>query len=227
MSQTSHWQFGLLVAYILPGFVALFGIAPLVPMVAKWLQPVNLSELSVGPTVYAILAAITFGMIASCFRWLTIDHLHEWMGVRRPDWNDIHLENRLSAFNYLVEIHYRYYQFYANMIVSILACYGLNRFMRTMPFLGLRTDFAVLFLCAVLFIGSRNALSNYYTATRRLLGHVAEKDYVGATMTNGRDHESAGCTAAERPSQQDKAKIKNEISAKPEPPKAKTINPQK
>ena len=73
-------QFGLIVAYLLPGFIALAGVAPFVPAVSSWLQPVN-SGLDIGPPVYALMAAIAAGMIVSCFRWLLIDHIHSVTGI--------------------------------------------------------------------------------------------------------------------------------------------------
>ena len=69
--------------------------------------------------MYAVLAATTIGMIVSCFRWLIIDHLHRWTGVIPPVWDDTRLEERLPAFDYLVESHYRYYQFVANTVVAL------------------------------------------------------------------------------------------------------------
>lgn len=35
------------------------------------------------------------------------------MGITPPTWNDGRLPERVTAFNYLVEHHYRHYQFYA------------------------------------------------------------------------------------------------------------------
>ncbi len=187
------------------------------PVVAQWLRPVNQGGLNVGPTVDAILAATTAGMIVSCFRWLLIDHLHQWMGVTRPAWDDSRLEDRLGAFSYLVEIHYRYYQFYANMIVAIALVYGLNRFMNTLPFLGARTDVAVLILCIVLFVGSRDALLNYYAGTGRLLGRNAAKGFTGDPMTNGRDHDHAASAAVSSTQADTKGNNKPLAQTKPEP----------
>src|SRR5437773_797465 len=83
--------------------------APLVSLVAAWLRPGSYAEASLGPPVYAILAATTIGMIVSCFRWLIIDHIHYATGLRPAAWDDSRLADRLGAFNYLVESHYRYY----------------------------------------------------------------------------------------------------------------------
>src|SRR5258707_5032241 len=85
-------QFGLLVAYVLPGFVALAGLAPIVPGVAQWLRPAigtpSSADLGLGAPLYAVLAATAVGLTLSCFRWLLLDRVHHWTGVRRPAWDD-------------------------------------------------------------------------------------------------------------------------------------------
>src|SRR5712671_5880452 len=94
-------QFGLLIAYLLPGFVALAGIAPLVPTVAGWLKADQTA--SFGAPLYALLAATAVGMVVSCFRWLIVDKIHVFFGVSAPTFNARALEERPAAFNYLVE----------------------------------------------------------------------------------------------------------------------------
>lgn len=102
MQDKSLSQFGLLVAYVLPGFIALVGIAPLFPIVGRWLQPVTQGDLGLGPPVYAVLGATAAGLILSCFRWLLLDNLHHLLGVQRPILDDRQLAERLGGFDYLV-----------------------------------------------------------------------------------------------------------------------------
>ena len=187
---SSSKQFGLMVAYLLPGFIVLAGIAPFAPLVAAWLQPLNQAQASLGAPVYAVLAATTIGMIVSCFRWLIIDHIHHWTGVRLPVWDDSRLLERVGAFNYLVDNHYRYYQFYSNILVAVAIAYLINRVATTSPLFGVGTDLGFIFVCAALFAGSRDALSKYYLRTTRLIGHISQKG--GTPMTNGNQHESGG-----------------------------------
>jgi hypothetical protein len=168
-------QFGLIVAYLLPGFIALAGIAPLIPVVSSWLQPLS-QGIGIGPPLYALLAATAMGMVVSCFRWLLIDAIHSVTGITPPVLNYGALEQRLESFNFIVESHYRYYQFYANALISILFAYGVNRLLKTSSLLGFGTDLGVFILCAVLFTGSRDALSKYRTRSSQLVGHVAEKE---------------------------------------------------
>jgi hypothetical protein len=188
MSQASQWQFGLIMAYILPGFIALVGMAPLLPVVATWLHPVDQSGLGLGPPVYAVLAATAVGLFLSCFRWLTIDQIHYETGVRRPEWDDQQLVTALGGFDYLVQNHFRYYEFCGNTLVAVLWAYGLNRWMGTVPFLGAGTDLGILVVLVVLFTASRDALAKYYTRTRRLLGDVATNETGDNIMFNGNDH---------------------------------------
>jgi hypothetical protein len=226
MSQTSNWQFGLILAYVLPGFIALVGTAPLLPVVATWLRPVAQGDLGLGPPVYAVLAATAVGLFLSCFRWLTIDQIHYWTGVRRPDWDDRQLVTALGGFDYLVQNHFRYYEFCGNTLVAVLWTYGLNRWMATLPFLGTGTDLGVLIVSAVLFTASRDALAKYYGRTGRLLGQFAEKGIEGATMFNGNDHERE--EASPSPRQRDtKPQEKPKTTTKPPPDRGTTETTQK
>jgi len=193
MPKITSRQFGLIVAFLIPGFIGLAGVAPLIPIVGEWLRPVNLGSFGIGPTIYALIAAIAVGMILSCVRWLVVDHLHQWSGIATPTWDFRQLENRLEALDYLSDNHYRYYQFYANTLVAVLWAYPVNRLLHTSPLLGFGTDFGVALLCIVLFLGSRDALSKYRIRADQLIGQVVKKD--GESMTNGIDHHAGGSTS--------------------------------
>jgi hypothetical protein len=83
--ETINRQFGLMVAYLLPGFIGLGGVALLVPSVAHWLEPLANQSVadSLGAPVYAVLSAFAMGMVLSCFRWIIIDHIHHWTGIKK------------------------------------------------------------------------------------------------------------------------------------------------
>lgn len=215
-------QFGLIVAYLLPGFVGLAGVAHFMPLVSVWLRPTSYSEASLGPPIYALIAATTIGMIANVFRWMVIDHIHWWTVVVPPVWDDNRLEERLGAFTYLVENHYRYYQFVANALVAVVWTYSINRFLNTSPLLGVGTDVGAVVLCAALFATSRETLLKYYTRTSRLLGLVTNTDSGDNVMHNGNDHGVAGGTSqAPPPETKPVAKPKeasNPKEGKPKPP---------
>jgi hypothetical protein len=207
-------QFGLVIAYLLPGFVALAGIAPLSAIVAKWLYADQ--TVSFGAPVYALLAATAAGMVVSCFRWFVVDRIHILTGVAAPVFNARALEDRPAAFNLLVESHYRYYQFYANTLVAVVWTYAIYRLLVKSSHLALGTDIGVLILCAVLFAGSRDALSKYRNRSGQLVGQLILNKSEGEPMTNGIDHNQGNGDKSEKQSTPPKPAAKPEIPAKPQ-----------
>ncbi len=171
MADTStQQQFGLVMAYLLPGFTGLAGLAPLLPQVNEWLLPVSQEGLGFGPPIYALLLATSVGLIVSCVRWLVIDHLLERLGIPKAIKDYEKLPQVLETYDYLINVHYRYYQFYSNSVISILFAYLPNRLLGTMSLLGLGTDLGVFVVCAVLLLGARDALTKY----RKKLIHILD-----------------------------------------------------
>ena len=185
MTGSSARQFGLIIAYVLPGFLALAGSAPLIPAVSHWLTPVPATEsgFGLGPPLYSILAAMALGLVLSCLRWVIVDHAHQWMGVQRPIWEDSQLDRVLGAFDYLVQSHYRYYEWCGNTLLAVLWTYGVNRALGTLPIFGPVTDTGIALLVLVLFLASRSALANYYDRTRRLIGAADVKSEITSCST--------------------------------------------
>src|SRR5687768_10950940 len=93
-------NFGLVIAYLIPGFVALAGIVPFSPLVRAWLS--GPETMNFGAPLYALLAATAAGMIVSVFRWLIIDGVHSLTGLGAPAFNARALEERPAAFAVLV-----------------------------------------------------------------------------------------------------------------------------
>lgn len=220
MTDSTTRLFGLLIAYVLPGFFALVGFVPLIPTVGQWLQPVSLGEFGLGPPIYSLMTATVLGMLLSCLRWAIIDVIHHRTGITPPRWDPERLEARMSAFTYLVENHYRYYQFYASVLVAAVLLYPLNRASATLPYLGPGTDLGAILLCAILFAGSRDALAKYYQRTSRLVGSAAEKGLMGEDMTNGCHHDTGGGTAP-------KGETAASTKPKPQPEVKQAINSRK
>ncbi len=167
MKEITAGNFGLLVAYLLPGFVCVLGVAASSTSTQTWITPGGASGPSVGGFLYLTLASLTAGMLVSAVRWAIVDRLHHATGVRPPTWDFQRLQERLSAFELLVESHYRYYQFYANMLVAATAAYASWRTIG-----GLDSNYAdvgFVALESILFLGSRDALSKYYRRAEQLL----------------------------------------------------------
>src|SRR5213592_2931233 len=91
-------DFGLLIAYVLPGFTALWGATYVSPGV----RPLFGTEASAGPSVGGFLfltaAATVKGLTVSTVRWLVIDSLHHRTGIPPPRWDFGLLGPNVTAF---------------------------------------------------------------------------------------------------------------------------------
>jgi hypothetical protein len=180
-------NFGLLIAYIIPGFIALLGLSLVSEPIRLWLLGAGASGPSIGGVVYLMLACVAAGMTASAVRWALVDAIHHRCGLVRPVWDDARLMERLDAYLTLIEIHYRYYQFYSNSLVALLFSFGIK--CRRDGIACGWLEGGVLFVSVVFYAASRDALSRYYHRSALLLGITKG---LGTDMTNGGHHDTTG-----------------------------------
>jgi hypothetical protein len=177
MKEDSVTNFGLLIAYVLPGTVSLWGIAQIFPSVGVWFSGYQNAPPTVGTFLYHLFASLGLGLTASTIRWLCLDMLHSRTGIPLPRFDFSKLGERVEAFDLLVESHYRYYQFYGNSLVSLFVAYVAWRWspMSDSTPLGWPELFLVsvgaLFLAA-----SRDTLRKYYGRVAGLLNEVRPSD---------------------------------------------------
>lgn len=162
--------FGLLIAYVLPGFTVLLGLATVFDPVRVWLLGADSAQLTVGGVLYITAASVTIGMILNAIRWAVFDTLHHATGVTKPSWDDARLADRLPAFERLVEDHFRYYQFYANTALASLIAFAAWRSSAFYPpALSPWAEMGLAVLEFTLVAASRDALKRYYRRTSALL----------------------------------------------------------
>ena len=170
MSELSEKNFGIVIAYVVPGFVALWGISHLSPTVDSWITTSQHGAPTIAGFLYVTLASLTAGLTVSAVRWAIVDSLHHATGVKPPSWDFVNLDDRLQGFLALVENHYRYYQFYANMLVSGAAAYSTQVVLRGNFCQANWSTVGFILLGSVFLAGSRDALQKYYSRVERLLG---------------------------------------------------------
>ncbi len=174
MKDDSISNFGLLIAYILPGLVALWGGSQLIPSLSSWILPTTAEAPTVGGFLYTTVAAIGAGLTASTVRWLVIDPLHHATGIARPQFDFSRFAERVEAYHVLNENHYRYYQFYANTLMAGLFAYFTWRCRRSLVDEPLGwPEFACALLAAVFFAASRDTLRRFYARLSSVLGEGA------------------------------------------------------
>jgi hypothetical protein len=159
-------NFGLLIAYVIPGFVMLWGFAPYSPTIRIWLSQNPTDGATIGGFLYGTIASVGAGLLISTLRWLVIDSIHDRSGIRQPAWNLRKLRDSVSAFDRIVDHQYRYYQAYANGIVSISIALPMHWIAD--EFSGLQL-MGMLLMDALLFVGSRDVLRKYYQRVDALL----------------------------------------------------------
>ena len=182
----SNENFGLVIAYVLPGFVALWGVSYFSPTVESWIMASQQGAPSVAGFMYVTVASLAAGLTVSAIRWAIIDNIHHLTGVVPPAWNFVNLDDKLQGFLTLNENHYRHYQFYSNMFISAgftyLAWLVWNG-------KGLKAvGWANLYFVAleiVLFVTSRDTLAKYYSRVSQLLGTLETPKKGACRMANG------------------------------------------
>jgi hypothetical protein len=172
VQEVSPFNFGVVVAYLVPGFVVLWGFSFYSPVVRAWLSvpPGNLP--TVGGLLYVTVASLAAGMTVSAIRWAVFDTLHHRTGLAPPQWNFATLPEKLEAYQALIEIHYRYYQLHSHLLLALAFAYGA-RFFAT-PSGAYRVgvvDFGFIIVIVVLLLASRDALRKYYRRAGELLNH--------------------------------------------------------
>lgn len=162
-------DFGLIIAYILPGLLALHGAGYLFVPIHQLMDPAR-QQPSVAGFLLVTLASIGFGLLMSTVRWLVIDTIHHRTGVLPNRWDFSKLQQNMGAFDLLVSYQYRYYQFYGNGLVALLWWWFVRRASLEVPILAFNMiDLWVCIAGVLLFLGSRDTLTKYYQRKSRVL----------------------------------------------------------
>ena len=171
MSQSldSSTSFGLTIAYLIPGFVALVALAGYSPPIQTWLAFSPSSAPTVAGFFYATLASLALGLTLSTVRWLVLDRLHQMTGILHPIWDFSKLQHHVDAFMVSVDHHYRYYQFYGNTLMVLV-------FLTIFPYpmsgalpggMWVHRMFLAA-LAALFFVASRDTLRKYHDRARAI-----------------------------------------------------------
>lgn len=171
MKDVTSTNFGLLIAYVLPGVTALWGVSYFSPNVRAWFGSTPCVSPTVGGFLYVTLAAVAAGVTVSTVRWMVVDTLHHATGIPRPRWDFSRFDEKIAAYEMLGEVHYRYYQHYSNTLIALVFTYLARRV--SLGFFSLPlawTDMGLLTLAIIFAAGSRDTLRKYNDRLTMVLG---------------------------------------------------------
>jgi hypothetical protein len=183
MNDNVSGNFGLLVAYLIPGATVLWGLSLFSPLLAGLFAATPPAAPTIGGFLYLTVASLAAGMTVNAVRWALLDMVHARTGLAAPHLDFSRLGANVEAFTLLIEIHYKHYQFHANMVVATAFAYVCYR-----VHIGLLgswgwLDAGVAVLEIVFFSMSRDTL--------RLCGAPHKRSYVAEpVMWRGSDRSS-------------------------------------
>jgi hypothetical protein len=161
-------DFGSFICYLIPGAMVIFGLSQFSATLREWLTIAADSAPTIGGFLYLTVASLTAGMTVSAIRWVVVDSVHRWCGLRSPALDFSKLGDNVEAFGLLIEAHYRHYLFYSNMLVATAIAYACHRFKPGVGNLGW-IDLAFLAVETIFFAASRDTLTKYYDRIGQLL----------------------------------------------------------
>jgi hypothetical protein len=169
MNDSVSGNFGLLVAYLIPGASVLWGLSLFSPPLALLFAATPPDAPTIGGFLYLTVASLAAGMTINAIRWAIVDTIHARTGLAMPALDFSKLGSNVEAFRLLIEIHYQHYQWFSNSLVAVAIAYGAYR-----VHLGIHggwgwTDAGALLVEIVFFAASRDTRRNYYDRARQLL----------------------------------------------------------
>lgn len=170
MQSVTNANFGPLIAYLVPGATALFGISEFYPALRAWFAVVPTQTPTIGGFLYLTVASVAVGMVVSAIRWAIVDTFHSITGLPLPALDFSKLGRNVEAFNLLIEIHYKHFQFYSNELIALAIAYVSYRIKHGgfWPLGWFDVGFVV--IEGVFLLASRDTIRKYYARGTQLLG---------------------------------------------------------
>jgi len=126
MKDVTITSFGLVIAYLLPGLVGLYGLSFWSPALQKVFGTFLTLQSNVGLFLIVLLAALIVGLLANGFRYFIFEVL--FFKSYRMDQSLLKYlpgERKLSAYRTAIDETYRYHQWWGGLaVVTPIGCIG-------------------------------------------------------------------------------------------------------
>jgi hypothetical protein len=132
MKDVTSTSFGFLIAYLLPGLVALYAFSLWVDPIQSQLKVFLTANANVGLFLLVVLAAITLGLQVTAVRWVVFELVFfvlfelvfGWkLRLSKSDFSNLGEPGKLEAFRAATDEHYRYHQFWGGMTIVLPLLY--------------------------------------------------------------------------------------------------------
>jgi hypothetical protein len=137
MKDVTDKNFGVIIAFLLPGFLFLWGLSFANDEVATWLTAMSAKDGPlIGSFLYATIASLAVGLLIDAVRSAVVDEIfYRVLGLELPTIKSSKLKDKdiLAAFNAIIENHYRYYQYYANSFIAVAAASAAYAILKGSP----------------------------------------------------------------------------------------------
>lgn len=168
MDESFERSFGIIIAYIVPGFVCMAGASQYSETVAGWMSVAPASGPSIGSFLYVILGSLAAGLMCNCFRFVALDSLYQRTGLVAPRLDFRKLQKNIDAFQLTVEHNFRYYQHHGSMLIAILFFAAADQCAKGVWSASMLIGLTV--VETMLFVTARDNLRRFYDRTNQLLG---------------------------------------------------------
>ena len=168
-------SFGLTIAFLIPGMVALYALSYFMPDLKTWFGLVAEQPTTVGGFLFVVVGSTGVGVVVSGVRWFLCD----WFLAPRVRMNAQRRREgeTEAAYQALIANHYQYYQFYANTSVALVWLF-LSWLIVSEPdgmlVLG-RLGLLSVSACGLLFF-ARDAMRKFNEKALQLLGPAPRQD---------------------------------------------------
>jgi hypothetical protein len=124
LKELSATSFGYIIGFLLPGLFGLYALGLWLSDVQTLLKPALSTQATVGPSFFLLLSALTMGLLLSAVRFFCFEKLlcraHKF---DKEIFKKLGTGEKLTAFNAVVEQHYRYHQFYGGCAIAALIAF--------------------------------------------------------------------------------------------------------
>ena len=164
MNSLGQLDFGMLIAYMLPGFLAFFGLRYVSPAIDQLFLLSFVKDSGIGLQLSIVLFALFAGVVVSALRDSVLDPIQRRLGITKPtfDFKKLNDPNVLKSFEAVISNTYRFAQFYGNAFIA-LSLLAVLRAWSTWTLGMSKSVFGIIVLSlVVLFVAHRQQLKQTY-----------------------------------------------------------------